>query len=390
MVRKLHPETLVLRGFKEQTSYNEHNQALFLTSSFIYPDSEIAESLFLGQKQGYTYSRTSNPTVSTFAKRVALLEGAEAAQATATGMAAIQATFLSFLKAGDHLVVSRSIFGTTVALVNSLVKFDIEVTYVSLSNLNSWQDAIQPNTRMFFLETPSNPLGEVVDIAKLSNIAHEKDILVVVDNSFCSPILQQPIQLGADLSIQSATKLIDGQGRVFGGVVSGSQTLINDVFMHVKTSGQVLSPFNAWVLISGLETIFVRIERQCQSALALAQWLENHPKVEKVFYPGLKSHPQYELIQKQQKAGGIVLSFRIAGGKEQAWKLVDNVKIFSKTGNLGDVKSIITHPFTTTHCRVDPKVKIESGITENLIRLSIGLEHIDDLKQDLDETLKLI
>ncbi|MCV2502768.1 MAG: O-succinylhomoserine sulfhydrylase [Neisseriaceae bacterium] len=390
MVKKLHPETLAIRGFKEQTSYNEHNQALFLTSSFTYPDSATAESLFLGEKEGYTYSRTANPTVTTFAKRVALLEGAEAAQATATGMAAIQATFLSFLKAGDHLVVSRSIFGTTVGLVNSLTNFGIEVTYVPLIDLNAWQEAIQPNTKMFFFETPSNPLGEVVDIAALSKIAHEKDILVAVDNSFCSPILQQPIQLDADLSIQSATKLIDGQGRVFGGVVSGSQVLINDVFAHVKTAGQVLSPFNAWVLISGLETIFVRVERQCQSALALAEWLEKHPKVEKVFYPGLKSHPQYDLIQKQQKAGGIVLSFRVKGGKEEAWKLVNNVKLFSTTGNLGDVRSIITHPFTTTHCKVDPKVKIESGITENLIRVSVGLEHIDDLKQDLEETLNLI
>ncbi|MBN3860088.1 O-succinylhomoserine sulfhydrylase [Neisseriaceae bacterium PsAf] len=390
MVKKLHPETLAIRGFKEQTSYNEHNQALFLTSSFTYPDSATAESLFLGEKEGYTYSRTANPTVTTFAKRVALLEGAEAAQATATGMAAIQATFLSFLKAGDHLVVSRSIFGTTVGLVNSLTNFGIEVTYVPLIDLNAWQEAIQPNTKMFFFETPSNPLGEVVDIAALSKIAHEKDILVAVDNSFCSPILQQPIQLDADLSIQSATKLIDGQGRVFGGVVSGSQVLINDVFAHVKTAGQVLSPFNAWVLISGLETIFVRVERQCQSALALAEWLEKHPKVEKVFYPGLKSHPQYDLIQKQQKAGGIVLSFRAKGGKEEAWKLVNNVKLFSTTGNLGDVRSIITHPFTTTHCKVDPKVKIESGITENLIRVSVGLEHIDDLKQDLEETLNLI
>lgn len=390
MSEKFHPETIAIRGFKEQTSYNEHNQALFLTSSFTYPDSATAEQLFLGKKEGYTYSRTANPTVATFAKRVALLEGAEAGQATATGMAAIQATLFSFLKAGDHLVVSSSIFGTTVGLIESIKQFGIEVTFVSQTDLAEWEAAIKNNTKLFFFETPSNPLGEIVDIEKLSAIAHQHDIIVAVDNSFCSPVLQNPIKFGADLSIHSATKLIDGQGRVFGGVVVGSQQLVNEVFAHVKTAGQVLSPFNAWVLISGLETMFVRVERQCQSAQVLAEWLEKHPKVEKVFYPGLPSHPQYDLIKKQQKAGGIVLSFRIKGGRQEAWKLIDNVKVFSTTGNLGDVRSIITHPFTTTHAKVPSETKISSGITENLIRISVGLEHIDDLIQDLDNTFKLV
>ncbi|MFH4354013.1 MAG: O-succinylhomoserine sulfhydrylase [Neisseriaceae bacterium] len=390
MKAKLHPQTLAIRGFKEQTSYNEHNQALFLTSSFTYPDSSTAEALFLGQQQGYTYGRTNNPTVHAFTQRLVLLEGAEAGQATATGMAAIQATLLAFLKAGDHIVVSQSVFGTTVGLINLLKDLGIEITYVILKDLNAWEDAIRPNTKLFFLETPSNPLWEVVALKELSVIAHRKGILVAVDNTVCTPVLQQPLQLGADFSIHSATKLIDGQGRVFGGVVLGSQKLIEKVRLRVRITGQVLSPFNAWILLSGLETLFVRVEKQCKTAMVLAEWLAQHPKVDSVFYPGLASHPQYELIKKQQAAGGTLLSFCVRGGKAEAWKLIDRLRVFSTTGNLGDVRSIITHPFTTTHARVASETKLASGITENLIRLSAGLEYVEDLKQDLEDAMSML
>lgn len=391
MIKKtLHPETLAIRGFKEQTEYNEHNQALFLTSSFTYPNSASAEALFLGKKAGYTYTRTANPTVSTFAKRVALLEGAEAAQATATGMAAIQVTFLSFLKSGDHLIASKSLFGTTVGLIDSFKDLGIEVSYVSQTSLQEWQDAIKSNTKLFFLETPSNPLTEIANLKALAEIAHKAGALLAVDNTFCSPVLQKPLAWGADLSIESATKLIDGQGRVFGGTVAGNKDLVEKVSAQVKTTGQALSPFNAWILLSGLETLHVRVRQQSANAQALAEWLQKQNAVERVFYPGLKDHPQYQLAQKQQESGGIVLSFTVKGAQQQAWKLVDKLTLFSTTGNLGDVRSIITHPFTTTHVRLSPIAKIAAGITDNLLRISVGLENIDDLEDDLAQGLSVI
>lgn len=385
----LHPETLAIRGEKAQSHFNEHNNAAFLTSSFMFDNAETGASLFLGQTNGFTYTRTANPTVSAFATRVAQLEQAEAGIATATGMAAIQAAFLTFLKAGDHLVTSHSLFGTTAGLINTLLpRIGVDVSFVSQTDAEEWLAACKPNTRMFFIETPSNPLNEVADIQRLADIAHQNHALLVVDNSFCSPAIQQPIVHGADISLQSATKAIDGHGRVMGGVLCGNRELINEVYLHVRTSGQVLSPFNAWVLLSGLETLFVRMEKQCHNARIVAKFLKQQPQVTHVYYTGLPEHPQYDLVQKQQHSGGIVVSFEIQGGQQSAWKIIDSVKLFSKTANLGDVKSTITHPWSTTHARMAAETKLSSGITEGLIRLSIGLEHSEDLCQDLQQALQ--
>ncbi|WP_066570165.1 O-succinylhomoserine sulfhydrylase [Snodgrassella sp. CFCC 13594] len=388
MLSNLHPETLAIRGAKEQTEFNEHNSALFLTSSFMFDSAEAGAALFAGETHGYTYSRTNNPTVAAFQNRVAQLEAGEAGLATATGMAAINASFLAFMKAGDHLVASRSLFGTTMGLLNNILpRSGIEVTFVSQTDTAEWAAACRDNTKMLFVETPSNPLNELADIAALANIAHEHNALLAVDNSFLSPALQQPLRLGADLSIQSATKAIDGQGRVMGGVVCGKADLVNEVFMHVRTTGEVLSPFNAWVLLGGLETLFVRMEKQCANALAVAQFLRTQPQVKTVHYTGLPDHPQRALIHQQQHGGGIVVAFEVNGGQEAAWQVIDSVTLFSKTGNLGDVKSTITHPWTTTHGRMSPEDKQIAGIGPGLIRLSIGLEHEADLKADLAQAL---
>lgn len=390
MTLPLHPETLAIRGARSDSGYGEHSQAVHLTSSFTYETAEDARALFLGEMEGHTYSRTSNPTVSAFAARMAQLERAESGLATASGMAAIQATFLTFLKAGDHLIASKSLFGSTTGLVNTLPDYGIEITLVAPTDLSAWQSAVRANTKMLFVETPSNPLGEIADIAALAEIAHRAGALLAVDNCFCSPALQQPITLGADLSIQSATKAIDGQGRVIGGAVCGRAELIEPLFKHVRTAGQVMSPFNAWVLMSGLETLYVRMEKQCANALTLAQWLQSLPQVEKVYYSGLPNHPQFALVQKQQSAGGIVVTFAVTGGQKKAWQVVDALQLFSRTGNFGDVKSTVTHPFTTTHARVEADEKRAAGITPNLLRLSVGLEHIEDLKADLTQALAKI
>jgi O-succinylhomoserine sulfhydrylase len=385
---KLHPETIAIRGAKEQTTYNEHNSALFLTSSFMFDSAEAGASLFAGSTQGYTYTRTNNPTVAAFQARVAQLEQGEAGLATSTGMAAINAVFLALLKAGDHLVASKSLFGTTIGLLNNILpRFGIEVTLVSQTDVAEWQAAIRPNTRMLFVETPSNPLNELADIAQLAEVAHEHQALLVVDNSFLSPALQQPLSLGADLSVQSATKAIDGHGRVMGGVICGSAALINEIFLHVRTTGEVLSPFNAWVLLSGLETLYIRMEKQCANALEVAQFLSTQPQVITVHYTGITNHPQKELVHKQQQGGGIVVAFEVKGGQQAAWQVIDTLTLFSKTGNLGDVKSTVTHPWTTTHGRMAPEAKLDAGIQPGLIRLSIGLEHAADLKADLSSAL---
>jgi O-succinylhomoserine sulfhydrylase len=385
---KLHPETIAIRGAKEQTTYNEHNSALFLTSSFMFESAEAGASLFAGSTQGYTYTRTNNPTVAAFQARVAQLEQGEAGLATSTGMAAINAVFLALLKAGDHLVASKSLFGTTIGLLNNILpRFGIEVTLVSQTDVAEWQAAIRPNTRMLFVETPSNPLNELADIAQLAEVAHDHQALLVVDNSFLSPALQQPLCLGADLSVQSATKAIDGHGRVMGGVICGSAALINEIFLHVRTTGEVLSPFNAWVLLSGLETLYIRMEKQCASALEVAQFLSTQPQVITVHYTGITNHPQKELVHKQQQGGGIVVAFEVKGGQQAAWQVIDTLTLFSKTGNLGDVKSTVTHPWTTTHGRMAPEAKLDAGIQPGLIRLSIGLEHAADLKADLSSAL---
>lgn len=388
---QLHPETIAIRGAKEQTPFNEHNSALFLTSSFMFENAETGASLFAGTTQGYTYTRTNNPNVAAFQARVAQLEQGEAGLATSTGMAAINAIFLALLKAGDHLVASKSLFGTTIGLLNNILpRFGIEVTLVSQTDITEWQAAIRSNTRMLFVETPSNPLNELADITKLAEIAHNNQALLVVDNSFLSPALQQPLRLGADLSVQSATKAIDGQGRVMGGVICGSAALINEVFLHVRTTGEVLSPFNAWILLSGLETLYIRMEKQCANALEVAQFLSTQPQVVTVHYTGLANHPQKSLVQKQQQGGGIVVAFEVKGGETSAWQVIDTLTLFSKTGNLGDVKSTVTHPWTTTHSRMPPEAKLEAGIQPGLIRLSVGLEHAADLKADLVNALSKI
>lgn len=389
--KPLHPQTLAIRGAKEQTDYNEHHQALFLTSSFMFDTAADGAALFNHQKEGFTYSRTANPTVSAFQRRIALLEAGEAGIATATGMAAIQAALLTFLSAGDHLITSRSLFGTTMGFImNHLPRFGIEVTFVPQTDTDAWRTAVKPNTKMLFVETPSNPLNELADIAALADIAHGCGALLAVDNCFCSPALQQPLKLGADLSVQSATKAIDGQGRVLGGVVCGRADLVEEMAVYVNSAGLSLSPFNAWILLGGCETLPLRMERQSAQALAVAQWLQGRPEVAKVYYSGLPEHPQAELAAKQQASGGIVVAFELKGGQAAAWQLIDNVKVFSKTANLGDVRSTITHPWTTTHCRMEPKAKLEAGIREGLVRLAVGLEHTGDLIADLQQALERI
>ncbi|WP_107725964.1 O-succinylhomoserine sulfhydrylase [Neisseria weaveri] len=391
MTRKLYPETLAIRGSKSQTEYNEHNQALFLSSSFMFDDAAHGAALFAKEVEGYTYSRTANPTVAAFEKRIACLEAGEAGVATSTGMSAIQAALLTFLKAGDHLVASRSLFGTTAGFLSGVVaKFGIEITLVGQTDLEQWRAAVRPNTKVFFLETPSNPLNEVADLAALAEIAHEAGALLVVDNSFCSPALQQPLRFGADLSVQSATKAIDGQGRVLGGIVVGAQALVKEIAMYTNSAGLALSPFNAWVLLSGAETLMVRMEKQGSNALKVARWLQSHAKVLNVYYAGLPDHPQAALVAQQQANGGIVVAFEVAGGRDAAWKVIDSVALFSKTANLGDVRSTITHPWTTTHGRMAAEAKEAVGIREGLLRLSVGLENVDDLIDDLEQALALL
>lgn len=382
--QQYHPETLAIRGGRESSEYREHSQALHLTSSFCYESAEQAAAMFMGEIEGYTYSRFTNPTVSAFQQRLALMEGGERAIATATGMAAIQAIMMSLLKAGDHIVSSQSLFGSTTNLFAGLLaKFGVETTFVDARDLAAWEAAAKANSKLFFLETPSNPLTEIADIAAIAAIAHRHNALLVVDNSFCSPALQQPLKLGADLVMHSATKYLDGHGRVMGGAVVGSHALVEQVYLHVRTAGPTLAPFNAWVLLSGLETLALRMDKHSANALELAHWLEAHPAIDRVYYPGLPSHPQHALAACQQKSGGAVVSFVVKGGRAGAWKLVDGVELISRTANLGDVKSTITHPASTTHARVAPEVRQKAGIEEGLIRVAVGLENVEDLKADL-------
>lgn len=384
----LHPETLALRTGTHRTEHGEHSDAMYLTSSFVVDDAEDAALKFSGQAPGYTYSRFGNPTVSAFEERLAALEGAERALGTASGMAAILSLCMAHLKAGDHILASNSLFGATIQLFNNyLVKFGVEVSYVAPTNPQAWSDAVKPNTKLFFLETPSNPLTDIADLAALAEIAHQHSALLVVDNSFCTPVLQKPLALGADLVVHSATKYLDGQGRVLGGAVAGANALIEPIYFFLRTAGPSLSPFNAWVLHKGLETLPLRMRAHSENALKLADWLEKHPKVEKVYYPWLTSHPQFALAKKQQSAGGGIVSFELAGGREAAWQVVNNVRLISRTSNLGDVRSTITHPATTTHGRLTPEARAAAGIREGLLRISVGLEHIDDLIADLSRSL---
>lgn len=384
-------DTLGVRAGTLRTGeFMEHSEAMYLTSSFCFNSAAEAAERFANSEEGYTYSRFTNPTVSMFQSRLAALEGAEACMATASGMSAILSVALATLQSGDHLVSSRSIFGSTMTLFNTiLAKFGVETTYVDGTDLAAWRAAVKPNTKLFFLETPSNPLTEVSDIAAVGEIAHNAGALFVVDNCFCSPALQQPIRFGADVVVHSATKHIDGQGRVLGGAVLGKHDFImGKVFPFVRTAGPTLSAFNAWVMLKGMETLAIRMERHSQSALALAQFLESHPAVNRVFHPALTSHPQYEVAKRQQSGGGAIVSFELKGTtpeqmRANAWRVIDNTKLCSITGNLGDTRTTITHPYTTTHGRVAPEAKSAAGITEGLIRLAVGLESVEDLKADL-------
>jgi len=377
--------TRAVRAGQVRTHENEHSEAIFPTSSYVFSSAAEAAARFSGEQPGNIYSRFTNPTVRTFEDRLASLEAAECCVATASGMSAITATIIGLLKTGDHIVASRSIFGsTTVLLTNIIAKLGIETTFVELSDLSAWEDAIRPETRLLFLETPSNPLTELVDIAALSVIAHKQNCLLAVDNCFCTPALQQPIKLGADIVIHSATKYIDGQGRCVGGAVCGTKDVVGDgVYGFLRTAGPTMSAFNAWVFLKGLETLKLRMQAHSAAALELARWLEQQPQVQRVYYPGLESHPQHALAKTQQSGFGGLLSFELKGGQEEGWRLIDSTRLLSITANLGDTKSTVTHPATTTHGRLSPEQRSEVGITDSLIRIAVGLEEIEDIKTDL-------
>jgi len=372
-----------------RTPEGEHSEPIFPTSSYVFPSAAEAAARFKGESKGNIYSRFTNPTVRTFEQRLAALEGGDSCVATSSGMSAILSTCIALLKSGDHIVSSRSIFGTTVVLFNKYLQpFGVDTTFVALTDLDAWKKAIKPSTKILFLETPSNPLTEVADLKALADLAHENDCLLVVDNCLCTPILQQPLKLGADIVIHSATKYIDGQGRAIGGAVVGNKELVGEtVFGFLRTAGPTLSPFNAWIFLKGLETLSLRMKAHSANALKLAQFLEHHKNVTQVHYSGLESHPQYELASQQQFAGSGVLSFEVKGGKEAAWKLIDSTRLLSITANLGDTKSTITHPATTTHGRLTDEEKQQAGISDGLIRISVGLESIDDIKADIEKGL---
>ena len=382
-------DTLAVRAGQQRTGEGEQSEPIFPTSSYVFASAAEAAARFAGEQAGNIYSRFTNPTVRTFEQRLAALEGGESCVATASGMAAILATCAALLKAGDHVVCSRSVFGTTTVLFSTyLAKFGIETDFVELSNLEAWEQAIRPETCLLFLETPSNPLTELADIAALSRLARERDCLLVVDNCFCTPALQRPLELGADIVIHSATKYLDGQGRCIGGAVVGDAELVGkDVFGFLRTAGPSMSPFSAWVFLKGLETLSLRMQRHCDSALELAGWLEQQPAVERVYHPGLESHPQHALASRQQQGFGGIVSFEVQGGKDAAWRVIDATRVFSITANLGDTKSTMTHPATTTHGRLSPEQRQAAGISDGLVRLAIGLETVDDLRADLERGL---
>lgn len=377
-------DTLAVRAGQRRTGEGEHSDPIYLTSSYVFSSAREAAARFNGDEEGNIYSRFTNPTVQSFERRIAAMEGAERAVATSSGMAAIMAVGISLLQQGDHVVCSRSVFGSTVSLFSKyLIRAGIETTFVDPTDLDAWRGAVKENTRLFFMETPSNPLAELTDIEAVAEIAHKNDALVAVDNCFCTPALQQPLKQGADIVIHSATKYLDGQGRCVGGVVVGSDKLMEEIFGYVRTCGACLSPFNAWNFLKGLETLKLRMQAHSTSAMELAQWLEQQPGIDRVFYAGLDSHPQHELAVKQQSAFGGVVSFEVNGGKDAAFDFIDATEMLSITGNLGDVKTTITHPGTTTHGRMSPEERADAGIKDNLIRVSVGLEDLDDIKADL-------
>ena len=378
-------DTRAVRAGQHRTGEGEHSEPIFTTSSYVFGSAAEAAARFAGEAPGNIYSRFTNPTVRAFEERLAALEGGECAVATGSGMAAILSTCLGLLAAGDHIVASRSIFGSTVVLFNKyLARCGIETTFVPLTDPEAWAAAIRPQTRLLFLETPSNPLGEVADIAALAELAHAHDALLVVDNVFCTPALQRPLALGADIVVHSATKYLDGQGRCVGGAVVGDEELVGEkVFAFLRTAGPSMSPFNAWVALKGLETLDLRMQAHCDSAEVLAAWLEGHPQVSRVYFPGLDRHPQHELAMRQQQRFGGLVSFEIEGGRDRAWAFCDATRLVSLTANLGDAKTILTHPASTTHGRISQEAREAAGIREGLLRIAVGLEDVDDLKADL-------
>jgi O-succinylhomoserine sulfhydrylase len=389
MAERQKPDTLGVRAGGIRSDFQEHSEALVLTSSFVYKSAAEAARKFANEEPGNIYSRFTNPTVKMFQDRLAALEGAEACVATATGMAAVATTAFGLLKSGDHLIAARGVFGTVVPLFDQiLAKFGVETTWVDLADLDQWRRAVRPSTRLLFVETPSNPVCEVADIAGLAAIAKTAGAFLAVDNVMCSPALQRPIEFGADLVIHSATKYLDGQGRVLAGAIAGRADLVTGpLFQFVRTAGPAISPFNAWVCLKGMETLRLRMRAQSDAALGIAQWLEGHRNVERVHYPALKSHPQHALAARQQSGGGAVLSFVVKGGREAAWRVIDAAKMISITANFGDVKSTLCHPATTTHGRIPAAEREASGISEGLVRLAVGLEDPEDIRADLGRGL---
>jgi O-succinylhomoserine sulfhydrylase len=395
--RPLGLDTLAIREGIARTAYNEHNEPVFLTSSFVFDNAAQAAARFAGEEEGFIYSRAGNPTVAAFQNRLAALEGGDACVATASGMSAIMATVMSLTRAGDHVVTAHELFGATTQLFGILSRFGIEVTHVRLDDPGAWRDAVRPNTKLFYLETPSNPLTQLADVRAIAGIARERGIRFAVDNCFCSPALQKPLELGADIVVHSATKYIDGQGRVLGGAVVGDAKYINDTLApFVRTTGPTLSAFNAWVLLKGLETLSMRMARQSENALLMARGLEAHPSVLKVYYPGLSSHPQHALAMAQQKTGGAIVSFEVGSAdddrygtvlRERAWRVIDACRLLSITANLGDVKTTITHPASTTHGRAGAEARRAAGVGEGLIRIAVGAEDPEDLLADLEQAL---
>ncbi|WGZ95517.1 MAG: O-succinylhomoserine sulfhydrylase [Candidatus Thiothrix putei] len=378
-------ETLAVRAGHVRTNEGEHSEAIFPTSSFVFSSAAQAAARFGGTELGNIYARFTNPTVRYFQERLAALEGGESCVATASGMSAILAVMLGLLKAGDHVVCSRAVFGTTTLLLQNIIgKFGVTFSFVELTDLGAWEAALQPNTRLLFVETPANPLTDIVDIRELADLAHRHGSLLVVDNCFCTPVLQRPLALGADIVVHSATKYLDGQGRALGGAVVGDKERVGkDVYGILRNGGMTMSPFNAWIFLKGLETLSLRMKAHCENAMQLAQWLEAHPAIERVHYPGLVSHPQHALAQQQQSGFGGMVSFIVKGGQEAAWRVVDATQMLSITANLGDAKTTITHPATTTHGRLTPEQKQQAGIAAGLLRVSVGLESVRDIQRDL-------
>jgi O-succinylhomoserine sulfhydrylase len=377
-------ETRAVHTGTTRSQFNEHSEALFLTSSFVFDNAAQAAARFVGTEPGNIYSRFTNPTVTMFEERLAALEGAEQCVATASGMSAILACCMGLLQNGDHIIASRSIFGSTVNLFGTILKrFGVDTSFVSATDIGEWEAAARHNTKLLFLETPSNPLTEISDIAAIAAIAKRHGALLAVDNCFCTPILQRPLELGADIVIHSATKYLDGQGRVLGGAVLGSKEIMGPVYQFLRTAGPTMSAFNAWIFLKGIETLAIRMAAHSANALLVAKWLEKQPNVSRVYYPGLPSHPQHQLAMLQQSTGGGIVSFEVKGGRKAAWHLIDSTRIISITANLGDTKTTLTHPATTTHARITQEARDASGITESLLRIAVGLEAVNDIQDDL-------